>query len=208
MKQICVYNKLFFCRRGANRYIEEKFEQIMAVESGKQTRTYKCKFERRRISQEIDSEYEEEREKIQMNEIINKERQQLEEDVIMEVDSDYEKTELNLNSTFNEKNCNQSLNRSGLALITTPVNETSTQTDDVIFCRPKLHINERVCSEEIKATCANLSSVCGMSVENSRLAVKTVSKFLYKHEVYLTVEEADKAVAEETEPPKKEENHW
>ena len=35
-----------------------------------------------RISQEIDSEYEEEREKIQMNEIINKERQQLEEDVI------------------------------------------------------------------------------------------------------------------------------
>ena len=38
--------------------------------------------------------------------------------------------------------------------------------------------------------------MCGLYVENSRLAVKTVCKFLYNHKVYLLVEDSQQLVAE------------
>ena len=43
----------------------------------------------------------------------------------------------------------------------------------------------RVCTDQIKTACANLSSMCVLSIENSRLAVQTVCKYLYKYKVYM-----------------------
>ena len=68
-----------------------------------------------RISQEIDIEYVMEQERIQSNETIERERQQLEEDFIMDVVNDEADARDELNSTSNDNYDNQSLNRSGLA---------------------------------------------------------------------------------------------
>ena len=53
------------------------------------------------------------------------------------------------------------------------------------------------------ATCANFSSVCVVSVEMSRQAVKTVCKELYEHDVYLSAAEACKSASLEQPPSKK-----
>ena len=72
-----------------------------------------------------------------------------------------------LNSTLiNENDVNQSYNRSGLTCITRQTCEVSVQTDPVIISKPNLHIKECVCTEDIKTTSANLSSSCGLSIEN------------------------------------------
>ena len=66
-----------------------------------------------------------------------------------------------LNPTLiNENDINQSHNRSGLTCITKQTREVSVQTDPVIISKPKQCIKERVCTEDIKTTCANLSSIC------------------------------------------------
>ena len=53
-------------------------------------------------------------------------------------------------------------------------------------------------TDAIKTACAQVSSACGISVEMSRIAVKTICKAFYGHEFYLNVDEApyDKEVVE------------
>ena len=65
--------------------------------------------------------------------------------------------------------------------------------------------SERVCSDNSKATCANLSSVCGLSVDKSRKAMQIVCKDYYDDEVYLSKKEAMEAVEKSSngEPPSK-----
>ena len=55
--------------------------------------------------------------------------------------------------------------------------------------RPKLRIKKRASTSQIKSTCAQLSSVCGISVETSRKAVQIVGRCLYSHQFYLSAEE-------------------
>ena len=46
----------------------------------------------------------------------------------------------------------------------------------------------RVCTDQTKARCTNLSSQCRLSIENSRLAVKIIGENLYNHKIYLPIE--------------------
>ena len=69
------------------------------------------------------------------------------------------------------------------------------QTEPVKSDKPKLRVERKICADKIKATCANVSSVCGVSVEMSRQAVKTVYKELYEHDVYLSAAEACKSAS-------------
>ena len=65
------------------------------------------------------------------------------------------------------------------------------------------YVLKNVCTEEIKTTCANSTSTCGLSVENSRLATQTVSKYLYKHEFYLSQSDSNASSDLDDDPPKK-----
>ena len=66
------------------------------------------------------------------------------------------------------------------------------QTETVTPDKSKLPLKGKICTDKIKATCANVSSVCGVSVEMSRQVVKTVCKELYEHDVDLTAVEVCK----------------
>lgn len=55
--------------------------------------------------------------------------------------------------------------------------------------RPKLRIQKMIATNQIKSTCAQLSSLCGISVETSRKAVQIVGRCLYNHQFYLSAEE-------------------
>ena len=77
------------------------------------------------------------------------------------------------------------------------------QTEPVKSDKPKLRVERKICADKIKATCANVSSVCGVSVEMSQQAVKTVCKELYEHDVYLSAAEACKSASLEQPPSKK-----
>ena len=82
-----------------------------------------------------------------------------------------------------------SLNRSGHARVQQTYIDTAIQTDDVQVDRPKLRIKKRASTSQIKSTCAQLSSVCGISVETSRKTVQIVGRCLYSHQFYLSAEE-------------------
>ena len=76
-------------------------------------------------------------------------------------------------------------------------------TEPVKPDKRKLRVKRKICTYKIKATCANISSVCGVSVEMSQQAVKTVCKELYEHDVYLSGAEACKSASLEQPPSKK-----
>ena len=98
-----------------------------------------------------------------------------------------------------------SLNRSRLSRSTVQVETFSTQTDFVVADFTPPRDSQRVCSDKSKATCANLSSVCGLSVDKSRKAMHIVCKDYYDDEVYLSKKEAMEAVEKSSngEPPSK-----
>ena len=56
----------------------------------------------------------------------------------------------------------------------------------------------------MKSTCALVSTKCEVSVEVTRLAVKTVMKGMYDHDVYLNTEE--QSAAEHSTPPDNDQN--
>ena len=62
----------------------------------------------------------------------------------------------------------------------------SIQTQHVRVDRPKLRVNSKICTEEVKAECAIVSAECNLSAEKSRLVVQTVCKQLYDHKFSLT----------------------
>ena len=63
-----------------------------------------------------------------------------------------------------------------------------TQTDQY-FEIPTIR-NTRNCTDDIKATCVEVSVKCGISAQKAALAVQIVCKSLYKHQLHLTKEEA------------------
>ena len=106
-----------------------------------------------------------------------------------DVDDDYCMT---LNSTVisndpsQTNSLEQSMNRPGVVRVAKGANEAGVQTVPVVPDRPQIRVKAKVCTEQIKATCANVSAVCGISVELARLAVKTVCAKLYCHDYYLS----------------------
>ena len=60
---------------------------------------------------------------------------------------------------------NISIKRSRRALIIQTGVDMAIQTEPSVPDRPKLRVNKRDATNEIKSTCAQISSVCGVSVE-------------------------------------------
>lgn len=63
------------------------------------------------------------------------------------------------------------------------------QTELSIPDHPKLHVNKRDSTNEIKSTCAQISSVCGVSLETSWKINEIVCKTLYNQNIYFSAEE-------------------
>ena len=82
-------------------------------------------------------------------------------------------------------------NRSGIARVTI-TRSIAVQTELKYDCPPmrkRSRSNSRICSVESVSTCATVSSVCGVSPETARLAVKTTVKGLIGKELYLSRQE-------------------
>ena len=145
------------------------------------------------ISDVVDIEYEE-----QQQEEIETEREEREaedrEHFMIFGGETIEETSTMMNSTamdgMDNSSLDMSLNRSGRMRRTVSKQDRHVQTDPVNIERPEIR-KVRNFTEEIKATCANVSTKCGISVEKARVAVQTTCKTLYKHNYYLTCEEQD-----------------
>ena len=79
-------------------------------------------------------------------------------------------------------------NRSGLTRNNIVSAEKCTQTEDYVIERPSIRKTKK-CTADIKAACAQVSVSCGLSTEMSRVAVQAVSKHLYHHKYYLSIDE-------------------
>ena len=97
------------------------------------------------------------------------------------------KTSEDLDTSLNSS-LNVSLNQSGYACILNDGVEIGIQTDPAVPDHPKFCVNKRNATEEVKSACAQISSVCGVSVETSRKALQIVCKDLCNH-VYLSSKE-------------------
>ena len=106
-------------------------------------------------------------------------------------------------TTISNSTVDQSVNRLGLVRSTKSVTTVGVQMEPVKPDKPKLRVKRKTCTDKIKATCANVSSVSGVSVEMSRQAVKTVCKELCEHDVYVSAAEACKSASLEQPPSKK-----
>ena len=98
------------------------------------------------------------------------------------------KTSEDLDTSLNSS-LNVGLNRSGYTRILNDGHEIGIQTDPAVPDRPKLRVNKRNATEEVKSACARISSACGVSVETSRKALQIFCKDLYNHDVYLSSKE-------------------
>ena len=76
-----------------------------------------------------------------------------------------------MNNSINETIVNTSVNRSGLECCTKAVHDASKKTHIVLPTCPTLWVKKKVCTEEIKNTCAQVSAKCKVSVENERVAI-------------------------------------
>jgi hypothetical protein len=132
-----------------------------------------------RVTEEVDADYVEQ---------LREEEQTIEYETEEDMDVD-EAPELD--STV-DVSLNVSVNRSGVSRWAPSVNEVASQTDEVNLERPRLRINQRVCTDQIKNTCVQLSSTCGVSTETARKCVQVVCQNLYGHRLYLTAEEQAK----------------
>ena len=120
-----------------------------------------------------------------MNEMLQKEEQYAGWE---DLDVSFECSGVMNSTTISNSTTNQSANRSGLVQSTKSVTTVDVQTEPVKPDKLKLRVKRKICTDKIKATCANASSVCGVSVKMSQQAVKTVCKELYEH-VYLSAAE-------------------
>ena len=93
---------------------------------------------------------------------------------------------------------NVSLNRSAVSRKTAPTKHASIQVCSPVL-QPRIRVN-RNCTELIKATCAKGSTVCSVSAETARQAVKTVCQNVYNHDFYSSIEEALDDTPEVCEP--------
>ena len=137
-----------------------------------------------RLSKEIDTEYElaketSEREFLEMNKMLQKEEQYAR---CKDLDVSFERSDVMNSTTISNSTINQSDDRSGLVQSTKSVTTVGVQMEQVKSEKPKLRVKRKICTDQIKATCANVSSVCEVSVEMSLQVVKTVCKELYEHD--------------------------
>ena len=158
-----------------------------------------------RLSEKIDIEYEvareiSERELLEINEMLQKEEQYAR---CEDLDVSFERSDVMNSTTISNSTINQSDDRSGLVQSTKSVTTAGVQMEQVQPEKPKLKVKRKICTDQIKTTCANVSSVCEVSVEMSLQVVKTVCKELYEHDVYLSAAEAWKSASLEQPPSKK-----
>ena len=123
-----------------------------------------------RLSEKIDIEYKlakdtSERELLKMNEMLQKEEQYAR---CEDLHVSFECSDIMNSSTISNATIDQSANRSGLVRSTKSVTTVGVQTEPVKPDKPKLRVKRKICADKIKATCANVSSACGVSVEMSR----------------------------------------
>ena len=96
---------------------------------------------------------------------------------------------------------NISLNRSGVYRKTDPPKDASIQVCSLAL-QPRIRIN-RNCTESIKATCAKVSTICGVSAETARHVLKQFVKIVIITTFYLSIEEAQDDTLEVCEPERK-----
>ena len=106
-----------------------------------------------KLSEEIDTHYEEEKAQAFLVQYEHDQMNAAEYEVSMATSSEEEDDEelCKVHVTF------QSLKRSGLPRSTLTMQLVSTQANHEYIAKPKLRKNLKVCTDEIKATCANLS---------------------------------------------------
>ena len=120
------------------------------------------------LTEEIDNEFEGQRQAAQDQDAREESILELEASFIFSDNEDIENTPLN--ASINSVQLFQSLNRSGLARNTTSMINKSIQTDSAL-CEKSLIRKRRNCTEEVKTACANVSSACGISAEKAQIAV-------------------------------------
>ena len=122
-----------------------------------------------RVTNDVDEEYVEEQTIQQEHTLEIVQQQEAEEAFIMEDidDPDEQPGQPCLNSTMNaDSSLNVSSNRSGLVCLKPVGVDIGIQTHLAVPDRPRLRIKKRICTDEIKSTCAMLSSTCGVSCRN------------------------------------------
>ena len=102
-----------------------------------------------------------------------------------------------LNSSVNRSNI--SINRSGHSCIQYTGVDVAVQTEYISYC-PKLHINKRGCTNEIKSAFARSPPVCCVLIENYIKAVQITCKDLYNHNFYLSSNEQIMAEGVQPQP--------
>ena len=126
-----------------------------------------------RLSEEIDVEFEEEKQELLEKEKEKEEQLSQEISFIMEDDVESEVLDDLMNSVI----LSSSLNHPGLSRNTKEYSDKNVQTETVYQERPK-ECKIRDCKNAVKTTYMNLSVKCNMSAEISRVAVQTVCKNL------------------------------
>lgn len=102
-----------------------------------------------------------------------------------EVASDSDDTDNEIENVSLDRSFYQAQSRSGLTRNTQTTTDACVQTSPVQADKPIIRQGSKVCTPAIKMTIAEVSSGCGISVENARKAVFLVCKHLYGHDFYL-----------------------
>ena len=126
-----------------------------------------------RVTEKVDEEYEE---------VLRKEQEQKLIDEAMDVETEDSEDPDDVEALDRTISLNVSMNRSGTVRAAPSINEIAIQTDPIEVERKKLRINKRVYAEDIKNTCAILSSTCALSTEMSQEVVQVVRKNMYGHD--------------------------
>ena len=141
------------------------------------------------LSNQIDTEYEEEQRIIREHGEEQLKKSEEEEAFIMAdietMDNYDEDVNISMNTSISDT-LNVSMNRSGQLRMKVIGVNVAVQTDPAVPGRPKLRVNEKKATDKIKSTCTMLSSTCGVSVETSRKIVQIDCKEPYNHDVYLS----------------------
>ena len=103
------------------------------------------------------------------------------------IEDDYLLEEMSDLDIENEMNESSMSTRSGLTLIST--NVVACQADFVHSEQPIIRYR-RKCTEQIKTICAKVSSTAQISAKKARTLVQVVSRELYGHIFYLSVEDS------------------
>ena len=150
------------------------------------------------ISDQIDTDYVEMQEHVLLEQSI--EAEQINNELsFIEEEAD---TDVTMIPSSSNVQLNQSLNRSGLTSNNIVSAEKCIQTEDFVIERPSIRKTKK-CTADIKAACAQVSVSCGLSTEMSRVAVQAVSKHLYHHEYYFSIDEVTTPLTScnKTSPP-------